>query len=638
MRVVLLMVAVFFLQNTYSVERNTLSRSITRQELFNVLDKGTEWVDFPAYSDRGKWESIDPEIRKQIIERGEKSLTFKWDIIKATDYIEFIRSGDRDGMQALGDAREKNLQNLAMAELVEGTGRFTEALANGVWAMCEQSTWVLSAHLNLQKRGAGLPDPDDIVIDLASGRIGATLSWIHYFFASEFDKIHPLIAEKMRKEINNRILMPYYTRTDFSWMAFNRDFVNNWNVWVNFNVLQCILLIETDPQKRTDNIYKAMTSIDKFINYYKDDGGCDEGPSYWSHAGGKFFECLEILSRATSGNVDIYSDELVKNIGRYIYRAYIGDGYFVNFADAAPVGNIYPGLIYRYGKAIHDPVMQDFGAYYFKKDIVPGGTIEAVIRDIFDGPEMALAEKKEPLIKECWLSGTQFCTARDKDGSKSGFYFAAKGGFNDESHNHNDVGTFVLYYNTKPAMIDVGVGTYTRQTFSKERYTIWTMQSGYHNLPVINGIEQKNGRKYAAKQAVFQSNSSTAIFSVDISAAYPEDAAVKYWKRSYQLKRKKSFTITDDYSLSENKGGCSLHFMTACQAELIKPGIIRLFSTDFALEMKYDPKELIADLEPVTIDDPRLQRVWGKELIRIKLDFTGSGLSGKKVIEIKPLP
>lgn len=72
--------------------------------------------------------------------------------------------------------------------------------------------------------------------------------------------------------------------------------------------------------------------------------------------------------------------------------------------------------------------------------------------------------------------------------NKSGLFFAAKGGYNNESHNHNDAGTFSLYLHTTPVFIDAGVGTYTRQTFSSERYTIWTMQSNYHNLPMINGV------------------------------------------------------------------------------------------------------------------------------------------------------
>ena len=45
-------------------------------------------------------------------------------------------------------------------------------------------------------------------------------------------------------------------------------------------------------------------------------------------------------------------------------------------------------------------------------------------------------------------------------------------------------------------MIDAGVGTYNRQTFSEQRYDIWTMQSNYHNLPMINGVPQKNGPEF----------------------------------------------------------------------------------------------------------------------------------------------
>ena len=91
-----------------------------------------------------------------------------------------------------------------------------------------------------------------------------------------------------------------------------------------------------------------------------------------------------------------------------------------------------------------------------------------------------------------WYPETEFCYMKNKNG----MFVAAKGGFNNESHNHNDVGTFSLYVNTIPVIIDAGVGTYTKQTFGKDRYTIWTMQSNYHNLPMINGISQKFGQDY----------------------------------------------------------------------------------------------------------------------------------------------
>ena len=625
--------------NLLAIERRMLESSITPQQLSQVLAKGTEWVKFPAYNNRAAWEALPQPIRADIIRKGEEALKCDWPTVKASAYLEFTRSGDRDIMQNPQSVRQNAVRALALAELVEGKGRFFDALMDGVWAMCEQSTWVLSAHLTLQKKGPGLPDPDDTVVDLTSGEIGAMLSWVHYYFAAELDKISPFVSETIRRKVRERVLEPYYARTDFWWMGFDGGMVNNWNVWVNFNAMQCILLMETDPQKRVDNIYKAMRSIDKFIDYYPDDGGCDEGPSYWSHAGGKLFEGLELLYTATGGKVDVYQNELIKNIGRYIYRAYISDPYYVNFADAGARGSIYPGLVYRYGKAINDPVMQGFGALYAQKSTVantsPSGSLGPVFHDLFDANELATAQAIEPLIAESWLPGSQLVMARDKANAKQGFYFAAKGGHNAESHNHNDVGTFVLYYNGLPALIDVGVGTYTRQTFSNERYMIWTMQSGYHNLPAINGADQKDGQQFAARNVSFKSSAKTVDFSVDIAGAYPNEAAVKSWQRSYRLNRGKDFSINDRYALTENKGGTSLHFMTSCKATLAKAGVIRLEGDGFVLEMVYDTSVQNANIETITIDDRRLQSAWGNSLTRIKLEYNDRKLTGSSSVKIQ---
>ena len=58
---------------------------------------------------------------------------------------------------------------------------------------------------------------------------------------------------------------------------------------------------------------------------------------------------------------------------------------------------------------------------------------------------------------------------------------------------------WVLYINSIPVFLDAGVGTYTRKTFSSERYSIWTMQSNYHNLPMINGVPEHVAVRYAIR-------------------------------------------------------------------------------------------------------------------------------------------
>ena len=634
----LIMALTLFPGVIFSQNKNILTTSYSETQINETLITDHSWITFPDYQDRNAWNEIPADLRKQYIEVGEKYMDYDWPTLTATLYLEFIRSGNRDIMQNPYNERQRAFEALIMAELMEGKGRFIDAIVNGAFSICEQTYWGLSAHLTLQKAGAGLPDIDDPTIDLGVGKLAVDLAWAWYFFKEEFDKVHPLISKRIIKEIKDKVLSPYYEREDMWWMGFNTDFVNNWNPWCNYNVLNCIMLIESDDEVKKQNVYKTIRSVDRFLNYYKNDGGCDEGPGYWSHAGGKLFDYLELLYKITGGKVNVYNNEMVANMGRYIYRAYISGEYFTNFADASAKIHSRPGVIYRYGKRINDPVMSGFGAFLAKQhhfgDKPIGGKVELALENLFNLSEIKNAEPVEPLLKEFYLPETQLVGVRDKEGSRDGFYFAAKGGHNDESHNHNDVGSCLVYYNGQPVLIDVGVGTYTRKTFSSRRYEIWTMQSGYHNLPVINGIEQKEGKQYTAGESNFSSSSSKAVFNVEIAGAYPEDAKVKSWKRQYSLFRGKKLRIEDIFSLEENNGKTRLHFMTDKECVIVKPGIIHLKNDDFTLAMTYDPKMLSAKIDVKQIKDKRLARTWGDHINRIVLNLKSKGLSGKIKVDL----
>ncbi|WP_343701797.1 heparinase II/III family protein [Chitinophaga sp.] len=619
--------------------KNLLTSRYTPQQVDAMLIKDQSWVSLPAYSDRNFWNNLPPAIRTELIQRGEEALKFNWDVVKATDFMAFTRTGNRDVMQNPNGARKKALQNLALAELAEGKGRFTDQLINGIWAISEQSSWALSAHLPVTKNADLLPDITRPVIDLGSADAGALLSWVHYYFRPLLDKVNPLVSARIRHEVREKILEPYYTRNDFWWMGFSDRPMNNWNPWVNYNVMQCILLLEDDAARRSKYIYKAITSIDKFTNSYHADGACDEGPSYWSHAGGKYFECLELLQHATGGKLNVFSHPLIKNMGNYISNVYINAPYYVNFADASAKGGVNEGMVYRYGKAIGDDVMMGFGSWYAHQDSMdthpPSGTIEAVIADLMNLKEIMAYTPREPLINSHWYPQTEVAIAREYPGSQRGFYFAAKGGHNAESHNHNDVGTFILYYDGKPCLVDAGVGTYTRQTFSPDRYKIWTMQSSYHNLPEINGTAQHAGRNYKATAAAFSATPKAVTFSADIASAYPEAAKVKSWKRGYRMNRGGSFVITDNYTLEALQTPPVLHLLTACKATVTRPGQIKLEGDGFTLTLHYDAKKLEAGVEHIDNNDPRLERSWPGGLNRIALKGLGNEVKGELKVEVK---
>jgi len=141
---------------------------------------------------------------------------------------------------------------------------------------------------------------------------------------------------------------------------------------------------------------------------------------------------------------------------------------------------------------------------------------------------------------------------RSIEGSPKGLFLGAKGGTNGESHNHNDVGSFVLYIDGQPALIDVGLGTYTEQTFDKDRYKLWYIQSQWHNLPTINGIMQHEGEQYKAKDVSFVSKQDGGECQLDIAGAYPTDALVNKWVRNYHFNgTANTLTIEEQFELSE---------------------------------------------------------------------------------------
>jgi hypothetical protein len=186
----------------------------------------------------------------------------------------------------------------------------------------------------------------------------------------------------------------------------------------------------------------------------------------------------------------------------------------------------------------------------------------------------------------------------------------------------------------------VGVETYTAKTFSSRRYEIWTMQSAYHNLPTINGIMQKNGLEYRAAEASYKAGKKKAVFSLDISRAYPEEAKVKFWTRTITLERGKHVTIRDSYALGEVRKDLNLTLMSWRKPELDAEGIIRLMNPEGIENLRpvyvyYDKTMFSVDFETITLEDSRLRSSWGNQLFRIMLTARQTPLKGEYTIRIK---
>jgi hypothetical protein len=623
-------------------ERNILATEAKEIDLAKVMIAGNSWNDLPGYKSREFWDGLPAVTRDEYIKRAEGCLVYDWPVVKATDYLEFIRSGDR--RQQVYSGCSNTLIALVMGELVEGKGRFLDQIINGVWYYSEQTWWGWSAHLGSQKAGSGLPDINEPYVDLGVGEVTSNLSWTYYLFNKEFDMVHPLISKRLKQAIFEKALTPYFQRSDWGYMGFKGGRPNNWNPWINSNMLVSYLLMETDQVKKVAEVEKVLNSLDKFLNGYSDDGGCDEGPSYWGAAGALLYENLELLTKITGGRFNVFDNPLVQNIGKYFYKVNIHVPYFINFADADATTGGNGSIVYRYGKAINDPVMWKFGAFLAQRsnpgDGALGGKIGDQIRNLGLRKALREAEAEEALVADFWFPDTEVAGARDKAGSFNGFFFGAKGGFNAESHNHNDIGNCLMYFDGKPCLIDLGREEYVAKTFSSKRYEIWTMQSGFHNVPVINGFDQKDGAAFKAKNSTFTANPKSATFSTDIAGSYPADAKVKSWIRSYTLNRGRNFIVNDKFELSEVKAGTvtSANFITSCKVTEVKPGLLRLEGDGFAINMSYSPKVVKPVIEFREITDRSLKRYWPDGATRIKLEFIKNSVKGTNTVTFTKSP
>lgn len=617
-------------------ERRLLTGQRTAETIASLLIAPRAWKPYPQRADRAAWEAVPPQVRESVLAAASHVKDTPYPPLPATLFLQFARNGNRSHYEDVWTVRRTHLRLATLAECLEGKGRFLDDIADGIWTVCEETFWGYPAHISAQKRGAGLPDVTEPIIDLFAAETAAQLAWTLYLIGPALDQVHPLVRERVAVETERRIFAPYRDRDDFWWMGFDGSrAVNNWNPWINSNCLAAFLLLETNESRRARAVHKIIRGLDRFLDAYHDDGGCDEGPSYWSRAGGSLFDNLELLHSATGGRLDYYSVPLVREIGRYIYRAHIADHWFVNFADASARIQVDSDLVYRYGVAIADRDMQSFAAYSRPAEFRLPDSLGRDLPAIFNYATLRKAEARAPLVRDVWLPGVQVAAARSRAGTTAGLYFAALGGHNAESHNHNDVGNFILFADGEPVLIDIGVETYSAKTFSPQRYDIWTMQSSYHNLPAINGVMQHEGRRYEARDCAYRSDDKSAEFSADIAAAYPDSAGITRYFRTIRLDRvKNELFVEDRFELAKAGGAIEMNLMTRDDPAPAGPAALTLGGRGVRFQAE-GPSVPAMRVEQIAVNDRRLRPVWGDKLRRIVLSWRGLPTSGSLVFRFR---
>lgn len=608
-----------------SAQKRIFTTTFNRQMLDSALVEPGKYMPLPQWGHKYWTDSVPQQMRQSYIRYGERYLGRPWQSLPATVFAEFKTNGNRVNFEGLTFQKRRQLAALVMAEIVEGQGRFMHDIINGLWSTLEESWWGIPAHY-----GKKVPVMEDQNVDLFQAESAGLIAWTAYMLKPQFDKFSPLIVNRINKEIRQRMLQPAM-KGRYWWKTAGM----NWNPWICSNWLACVLICENDRKAQLDAVEQILGAMDHFVDAYPADGGCDEGPGYWDRAAASLYECLNLLHTATDGKIDMSGNAKIRAMASYAYKTYIENDYCITFADTHDNKMLQQvNIVYPFGLYLNDRTMREFAAYIAKQKNLTedaatlydkSGNYPTLARELFfvSNINSLLAEQpNEPLLSDVWLPDLQIMTARRAD-----MFVAMKGGNNGESHNHNDVGSFVVYADGQPLIIDPAVGEYTSKTFSNRRYEIWTMQSQYHNLPQINSTDQRDGKQFAAAEAKYRKGS----LSLNIAGAYPAEAGVKRWVRTVGIAKNGSVTVNEDYELAKSEGETKLMLITIEQPELAGKGVVKIGTH----RIEYNASQLDVAVEPISDKlDPLLQGIWGKTMYRIVMTVKGNPAKGKIIYRI----
>lgn len=431
--------------------------------------------------------------------------------------------------------RREFLSTFGLASVIWHKKEDIEKLEYVIKGICSEECWALSAHV---KR---LENPNwRMTIDLTASETGHTLAHLYTLLK---DELSEETKECIRKEVFRRILMPFMSaKAPAYWWE---DATNNWNAVCCGNIgSTAIYLLEDGPEKDAF-LERIRYDIETYyLAGFGDDGVCEEGLGYWVY-GFMNMVVFAMDQRLYDPDHDMMALKKVEKIAHFQEICYFSHGRTISFSDGSSNGEYPMGLTCCLANLYKDIRFPDpIYARSFSGDRCWNWnelyTGWYWTKNYLEDVEKKIVEEPKPILEEGtdFLKDAQWCIFRGRDNTA----LVAKGGNNDESHNHNDVGSFLYLADGEALLEDLGSGEYTKKYFSDERYEIFCTRGKGHNMPIIGGVDQKAGSKYSA-DAFERKDENTILIS--FAKAYDVSGVDTVLREMSFEKETGSFTVSD---------------------------------------------------------------------------------------------
>lgn len=419
------------------------------------------------------------------------------------------------------------LMSSAMMSLIyPDNEEYFDNLLETLWVYCDEYTWAALGHYN-EYYNRTPADYDIGLIDIYGASMGFTIAEIKNLMG---DRIPKLLRDRISAELKRHIIDPYCERTYF-W----EKHPNNWSAVCAGGVGGVLIYEAPDVYLKYKDRLNASMQV--YIDSYKDDGVCAEGCAYWGFGFGFFADFAMLQREFSGGKDDWFKNEKVKKIAMFIQKTFLQRDVLITFSDCNTTEGYWLGLPHMLKNIYGDDIeklpseaatitrYQHFSfllrsVIYYNPDYVADDIDKNVT---YFMPESA------------WL------TKRTEN-----YGIALKGGNNGESHNHNDIGNFILARNDKQIICDIGAGPYSPDYHGAKRYTFFAPSSFSHNVPFFDGIGQDGVRRDDVMIDFDEKNSKATL---DITNGYGYEA-VKKVVRTFTL-NEDNIKVEDEFELKE---------------------------------------------------------------------------------------
>lgn len=541
-------------------------------------------------------------------------------------YHEFRETGRREGYEDAQRARRNMLYRLTLAEWLEGQGRFLGKLEDIAWARLEETNWAWPAHARTLDR------PDHPTLDLAAAMTALDMAEMDYLIG---ERLSPNLRLRLRAEVERRAIGAFLDRDDHWWLHTTpQKQVNNWTAVCVAGVMGAALYLETDSKRLARIVTRGLHSLADYLETFDREGGSSEGPDYWTYGFGNYVVLAHLLHARTNGAIDLLRGDFIRSIAKFPVRTMLAPGVWTSFSDSDNNPVFHPGLLTYLASHLDLPdllglgMRNDFAVETFNQFCWP------LRQYAWSLPEGAGRAQLGP---HDWYDEMGWMISRLDPANSASLRLAAKGGHNDEMHNQNDVGSFMVVAGGKVVLTDPGRGRYSKSYFGPERYQNLFASSRGHSVPMINGLEQAAGRDHAARVLVHEHGPDADRLELDMADAYPAEAGLSSLRRSLTLDRKTPggrVLLEDDFAFAGRDGLFQSVLVTPMAAETGN-GTVRIGNAEAGVKVRYDAAALDVALERHEGAEKQYQPAI--DLTRVVFTPRQQSRAGRLALEISPL-